>query len=55
MNDVQEKKNIWKISEQTGQDVYIVPQNNLVRGTEFQLQQKKKKFYWNMYYFSHLI
>lgn len=54
MNDVQEKK-MWKISEQTGQDVYIVPQNNLVRGTEFQLQQKKKKFYRNMYNFSHFI
>ena len=25
MNDVQEKKNIWKISEQTGQDMYVVP------------------------------
>ena len=51
------KKNILKISEQTGQDMCVVPQLKtiLLKVLNFNFKKKKKKLYWNMYYFSYFI
>lgn len=40
------KKNIWKISEQTGQDMYVVPQLKkiLLKVLNFNLKKKRKNF-----------
>ena len=39
-------KNLWKISEQTGQDMYVVPQLKkiLLKVLNFNLKKKRKNF-----------
>ena len=47
------KKNIWKISEQTGQDMYVVPQLKkiLLKVLNFNFKKKEKTLLKHVLFF----